>query len=1402
MREDQLKKSKFSSTSSSLSSPLPTSPPSLSSTLPNSSSTTYLISTLSLPKNSSKPLTLQTSASTSSFFNNSNSSSTSKAGRGIREAKLLRNKDKKKVSPTFIENNQILLPNNNSIDSTLTNHSTSSISLTSNDNYHKNKSSTNFSLDLLKNSIHFLNLYDTPLTYYHHNFFIKNVLKSNFSLPFDKNLLTLIISLPNLKQFNLGNILYNFNTYIISYNDDNLVQLLLKKLNKRKKNETSLIRNHESNNESNVENKIIDDDEILKEFSLSYCLKIIEVLSKNNYDANIITNELNLYIFNNKKFKNLSNVEKYYLFINYIRRKFFLLYLLKNFNELYEKDEKVNRKVFQYPQEHFHNNNGIPKLPSISSSSTTNPISSSSLSTVFGFPFQTFNSNSFGSSISTLLMDNSVSISSLLPSITATSSKDNDNLKSNLLYLRKVSSNLATEMPNSLKNSSYLYGLINIFNVLIKNYNRRFKNYFLKWKKNSFDLKNLIIIKNYLKNYSVIKILRVLKWNYYKVLSKKFYILINNNIKSKFNLYIKSCKKIQRLYRKYRQRCLIKLELQIKSINIIKKYIKNYLFNKNLNIIIKKKIFLKSVLLIQKNVKIFIYKNKKLKNNIYAKQLKSKKIILNCYYNYKLKKILYNNITNKNLLMKIIKIQSVIRSYLAYKSFLELKKIKKIQKSILLINKIVSNYLVRKRYLYNKLLIKSRNKIKDLLINNILKKKLKFLLNFKKKYIRMNHVINKYNLFHSFAKYKEQIRLIIYYSEKLKLIKKHLRIYYNKKKLSKMKNNVLKLKNYLIKLYHCYKLNKFINMKVERKKFLLEYTELKNSSIILIQKNYRRFIIRKKFLIQLQYIRLLIEKFHNQNNIDEDFPLSLSPSSTSKVSLNNDRILSYLQSDDFNKKNKNFYNFNYKFLLLERKYQINNVKHNFFSFLNYPSYYKYKENYNVMLNFYYQHYVVIIQKSIRRYLCKKMVYKLRIEKASKIINSYVNYYYFYLKRLKKEQKLILNQHLLMKKSIRLVQKCYLKWKFNIEKRRSKSIVLIHNFLKFVKLSNRIKEWMIKFRKRLALKLKQKYAATLIQSLVRCYLAKNNYKKSYRQLQRERAIRLRQKRLAAALKIQCCYRIYLSKKKVLKQKLYLKKKYEDKVKDEKLNKVVDILYEDYDRENKIIQIQSNIRRKLVDMNNPLNELHSISSPTSSSTQVKKDPLVILLNNFASRTLPQATNNPTILNNHNSKVLKKILKIQALFRGCSTRVWYKKNYFSLLKKKKLRNYCIECEKNIAIKKCYNCNDKFCNECYEIIHQKGTRRNHQWFLITSLYDKDKEKEKEMEKDIKRSASKDIKQNNKANKSNSKNNNFNLTNNNSKVNSTTTSTGTWVEYYDPSAKAKYWFNHATNEASWIKPT
>jgi hypothetical protein len=64
------------------------------------------------------------------------------------------------------------------------------------------------------------------------------------------------------------------------------------------------------------------------------------------------------------------------------------------------------------------------------------------------------------------------------------------------------------------------------------------------------------------------------------------------------------------------------------------------------------------------------------------------------------------------------------------------------------------------------------------------------------------------------------------------------------------------------------------------------------------------------------------------------------------------------------------------------------------------------------------------------------------------------------------------------------------------------------------------------------------------------------------------------------------------------------------------------------------------------------------------------------------------------------------MQALARGVLGRKVFKKNLPNLKRALKQRNFCVECEANIAQKRCRQCKDRFCNGCYEKCHAKGTR------------------------------------------------------------------------------------------------
>jgi hypothetical protein len=138
------------------------------------------------------------------------------------------------------------------------------------------------------------------------------------------------------------------------------------------------------------------------------------------------------------------------------------------------------------------------------------------------------------------------------------------------------------------------------------------------------------------------------------------------------------------------------------------------------------------------------------------------------------------------------------------------------------------------------------------------------------------------------------------------------------------------------------------------------------------------------------------------------------------------------------------------------------------------------------------------------------------------------------------------------------------------------------------------------------------------------------------------------------------------------------------------------------------------------------------------------------------------------------------IQALVRGVRGRKKYRKMLPALRKDQQMRSLCIECEKKKAIRRCVQCKDRFCELCYINFHKKGNRQKHNYEIIRALA-----QAKEVTPVMIESIS-SIKNNEKpeqiaAAKKSSKRD--------------------WEEFYDKSAKAKYWFNKKSGEASWICP-
>lgn len=145
------------------------------------------------------------------------------------------------------------------------------------------------------------------------------------------------------------------------------------------------------------------------------------------------------------------------------------------------------------------------------------------------------------------------------------------------------------------------------------------------------------------------------------------------------------------------------------------------------------------------------------------------------------------------------------------------------------------------------------------------------------------------------------------------------------------------------------------------------------------------------------------------------------------------------------------------------------------------------------------------------------------------------------------------------------------------------------------------------------------------------------------------------------------------------------------------------------------------------------------------------------------------------------------IQAMVRGVVYRARFKRNLPQLRRAQKIRSFCCECESVRAVRRCRQCKDKFCQACYDRIHAKGNRRTHGWEHIKT----------------------DIRAINTPNRTTRSRGGAGV--GAGGLDEETMATGKggarggrrqdWQEFYDEQARAKYWFNKVTGEASWTQP-
>lgn len=243
-----------------------------------------------------------------------------------------------------------------------------------------------------------------------------------------------------------------------------------------------------------------------------------------------------------------------------------------------------------------------------------------------------------------------------------------------------------------------------------------------------------------------------------------------------------------------------------------------------------------------------------------------------------------------------------------------------------------------------------------------------------------------------------------------------------------------------------------------------------------------------------------------------------------------------------------------------------------------PLYFRLKESYLKSQDLYHRKKVVKIQALIRRYLARKKVTVKRRDRSAKTIQSFMS-----SRKIIMEAKSV-RMELASKKYARVnlvprIQKVVRGYLVRNRLRKAAATAVIRWAIKEITIRRHIAGAINNFRIRKAIEEERQEAAIRMQALIRGFLGKRRYKKGFKSLQRQRAIRVRAKRMNAALIIQCAFRCYRARMRVVKQRmLYAEREHERRELDA-LEKSIEGLHDAFMTELLVIRAQTGIRGKL-------------------------------------------------------------------------------------------------------------------------------------------------------------------------------------------------------------------------------
>lgn len=141
-----------------------------------------------------------------------------------------------------------------------------------------------------------------------------------------------------------------------------------------------------------------------------------------------------------------------------------------------------------------------------------------------------------------------------------------------------------------------------------------------------------------------------------------------------------------------------------------------------------------------------------------------------------------------------------------------------------------------------------------------------------------------------------------------------------------------------------------------------------------------------------------------------------------------------------------------------------------------------------------------------------------------------------------------------------------------------------------------------------------------------------------------------------------------------------------------------------------------------------------------------------------------------------------KIQALARGVRGRRTFRERLPDLKKARMALQFCVECEVTVATRKCRQCRDRYCDDCFISFHRKGHRREHNYELLRVAA-------------VATPATATVRRSTAGKGGRQRRNSAAI------LAEAVKNPNLWEECWDDNAQAKYWYHTMTGEATWICP-